>query len=101
MTKNEIVDRLARERCVEKMIANISKTPLDQDLQDLAQIVYLIILLYDEAKILDLWEHNEIRYFIARVVITQMRAKRSAFDIAIKRFQRLTVPLIDKDQDPE
>jgi hypothetical protein len=42
MTKREICERLARERRVETMIQNIVHRHLDDDLRDLAQIVYTI-----------------------------------------------------------
>ena len=78
MTRNEIVEQIAREKRVENYIRNVAHTSrLAQDLQDLAQMVYLTLLTYDEDKILDLWENDELGFFIARVVLTQYRSTDS------------------------
>jgi hypothetical protein len=95
MTRTEIVAALGKERRVETMVSNIARRPLSPDLQDLAQIVYTILLTYDPEKIIDLYEHNEINYFIARVITNQMQMRRSQYDIAITRYQRRTEQLPD------
>ena len=59
MTSREtIVETLARERRVEQMVVNIAHQTLTPDLEDLCQMVYLILLEYDEAKLQDLWEND-------------------------------------------
>lgn len=78
MTRLEIVDRLGREKRVERFIMNTARTSrLAADLQDLAQMVYLALLTYDEDKIVDLWENDELGFFIARIVTNQYRSKDS------------------------
>ena len=91
MTKNEIVDRLARSRRVEHMVESICHHALTPDLQDLCQMVYLIILEYDEEKIADLWEHNEINFFLARIILNQYRSTRSPFHTLYRKFQERSV----------
>ena len=86
MNKTEIVERLARERRVETMVENIARQPLDADLRDLAQMVYLILLEYDEDKLVDLWEHDQISFFIARIIINQYRSKSSPFYKQIRKY---------------
>lgn len=76
--KYEIVDALARGRVVERMVRRIVGRQLD-DLEDLAQMVYVILLEYDEDKIIDLEEHNQMRFFIARVIMNQYRSTSSPF----------------------
>ncbi len=75
----EMVTRLAQERRVETMVENIAKQPLSADLKDLAQMVYLILLEYDETKLQDLWDHGQINFFIARVILNQYRSVNSPF----------------------
>lgn len=78
MTRRDIVERIAREQRVEEIIRNVAHVKrLDQDLKDLAQMVYLTLLTYDEDKILDLWENDELGFFLARVVLTQYRSTDS------------------------
>lgn len=86
MTRTEIVERLARERRVETMVENIARQPLDADLSDLSQMVYLILLEYDEDKLADLWEHDQIQFFIARIIINQYRSTSSPFYKLIRKY---------------
>lgn len=79
MDKYEIVGQLAREQVVEEMVRSIAGTPLSPDLEDLVQMVYLILLEYDEDKIRNLHEHGEMRFFIARVILNQYRSQSSPF----------------------
>lgn len=85
MTKVEIVDTLARERRVERIVQNTAHAPaLSQDLRDLCQMVYAYILDYDEDKLVDLWETDALGYFIARIVINQYRSNNSYFHRLIR-----------------
>lgn len=86
MTRTEIVERLARERRVETMVENIARQPLDANLSDLAQMVYLILLEYDEDKLADLWEHGQMQFFIARIIINQYRSTSSPFYKQIRKY---------------
>lgn len=93
MTKAEICDTLAKSRRVESMVESICHHSLTPDLQDLCQMVYLILLEYDEAKMQDLWEHNEMNFFIARIIINQYRSTRSPFHTLFRKFQERTVSI--------
>ena len=84
--KSEIVAQIARERRVETMVENIAKSPLTADLKDLSQMVYLALLEYDGAKIQDLWEHGQINFFIARIIINQYRSANSPFYKLFRKF---------------
>ena len=86
MTRTEIVERLARERRVETRVENIARQPLDANLSDLAQMVYLILLEYDEDKLADLWEHGQMQFFIARIIINQYRSTSSPFYKQIRKY---------------
>ena len=85
MTRAQIVERIAREGLVEALIQNIAHSPLTDDLKDLAQMIYLILLEYDEAKIIDLWEHKQMQFFIVRIILNQTRTKHSPwYDTFVK-----------------
>lgn len=47
-------------------------SPSMRDLDDLAQIIYLILLEYDEEKIVDLWENEQLNFFIVRIAKNQL-----------------------------
>lgn len=85
--KRAIVERLARERVVEEMVENISGRSISvPELQDLSQMVYLILLEYDAAKIQDLYDNGEIGFFIARIIINQYRSTTSTFYYKLRKF---------------
>jgi len=92
-TKVEIVEHLAKTRRVESMVENICHHSLTQDLKDLCQMVYLILLEYDEDKIQDLWEHNEINFFLARVILNQYRSSNSPFHSIFRKMQERSVSI--------
>lgn len=90
-TKVHIIETLARERRVEALVENIAHHSLTADLKDLCQIVYLVLLEYDETKLLDLWENNQINFFLARVIVNQYRSSNSPFHYIFRRFQERCV----------
>lgn len=89
MNKAEIIETIAQERMVETMVQNIAHQALnaDADLADLCQMVYLILLEYDEDKLQDLWEHNQIRFFLARIIVNQYRSSNSPFHAIFRKFR--------------
>ena len=96
MTSREtIVETLARERRVEQMVVNIAHQTLTPDLEDLCQMVYLILLEYDEVKLQDLWENDQINFFLARVILNQYRSTNSPFYALFRKFQEKSIPLED------
>ena len=75
MNAREIVERLAYLKRVEEIIRNVAHTSrLAPELQDLAQMIYQALLLYDEDKIVDLWESDAMDFFITRIVLNQYRS---------------------------
>lgn len=95
MDRNGIVETLGRQRRVESFVQMYAGHALDADLKDLCQIVYVILLTMDEDKLRDLWEHDEIDFFIRRVIRIQLYGKRTDFDRDCKRFARRTTPIDD------
>ena len=83
----EIIDQLAREKRVETMLANIAKKPVSGTLEDLCQMVYLILLEYDEGKIVDLWENGQINFFLARILLNQYRSTNSPFYKLFRKYE--------------
>lgn len=96
----EIIAKLAKARTVETMVCNIAGVNrLAGDLRDLSQMVYLVLLEYDEGKIVELWDHGEIRFFIARIIMNQLNSVTSPFFRNYRRFARITediAPIADK-----
>jgi len=89
----EIIDQLARERRVETMLANIAKKPVSGNLEDLCQMVYLILLEYDSAKIEDLWENGQINFFIARILLNQYKSTNSPFYKLFRKYESRAIDI--------
>ena len=86
-TKTEIIEAIAKDRMVETMVTNIAHKPMSADLEDLSQMVYLILLEYDEKKLQDLWENNQMHFFIARIIINQYNSVNSPFYTIFRKFR--------------
>lgn len=93
MTRSEIAEALAKDKVVEQLVCNIAHAPLSANLSDLVQMVYLIVLTYDEEKIVRLWESGAIRFFLARVISTQLHSPRSPYHALIRRYAERTTEL--------
>ena len=88
MTKEEIVRTLGEGQVVEEMCRNVAHVKaLTPDLEDLAQSVYLILLEYDEAKLVDLWETGALGFFIARIIANQYLSTSSPFYKLFRKFR--------------
>lgn len=87
MTKGQIIEALAMERTVERMVENIAHHPLTDDLKDLCQMVYVILLDYDDTRIQDLWNNSQMNFFIARIIINQYRSSNSPFHSLFRKHQ--------------
>ena len=92
MTRSEIIEQIAKERMVETMVQNIAHQSLNDnaDLSDLCQMVYMILLEYDEDKLQDLWEHKQMNFFLARIIVNQYRSSLSPFHITYRKFRSMT-----------
>lgn len=88
-----IIETLAKERRVEALVENIAHHSLTADLKDLCQMVYLVLLEYDEEKIRDLWENQQINFFLARIIINQYRSSNSPFHTIFRKYQERSYSL--------
>ena len=95
MTKHEIIEQLAKEGKVEAMVANIAHTPLTDDLRDLCQMVYLILLEYDGDKIAELHDKGQMGFFIARIILNQFRSSHSPWHDLIRKPRELAEDIDD------
>lgn len=79
MSKNEIIERWANERLVENLIEGITKKPLDENTKDLANDIYLSLLLKDDKLIEGLEKTNTYKFFIVRALTNQLFSVRSPY----------------------
>ena len=95
MNKQTIIETLAKERRVEALVENIAHHSLTADLKDLCQMVYLILLEYDESKLQDLWENEQINFFLARIILNQYRSSNSPFHSIYRKYQERSISIGD------
>lgn len=101
VSKTDIVVELSTHKVVEKMVQNIAHQTLSPELKDLCQMVYLILLEYDESKLQDLWENHQMNFFLARIIINQFRSSNSPFHMTFRRFQERSVDITGMDWNDE
>jgi len=89
MTRREVVELLATERRVERLIANVCRGPA-KGLDDLAQIIYEALLRYDEEALVSLYENEQINYFLVRIIENQFYSTTSPYHIQVRRFRMRT-----------
>lgn len=81
MTKYEVIDIIAREHLVERIVNKLlssSKNPFDCP-EDLIQDVYLLLLEKGDKLIVDLYERGELAYYLLRVVRNQLLSVNSKY----------------------
>lgn len=81
MTKYEVIDIIAKEHLVERIVNKLlssSKNPFDCP-EDLIQDVYLLLLQKDDNLIVDLYEREELAYYLLRIVRNQLLSKNSPY----------------------
>lgn len=78
MNKYEVVETLAREKRVEGLVQVICKvtSPI---LSDLAQVIYLALLEYDDDKIVELYTKGQMNFFLVRIIKNQWLSSTSPF----------------------
>jgi hypothetical protein len=101
MNRIEIVTEIANERMVETMVQNIAHQSLNADLKDLCQMVYLILLEYDETRLQDLWNNHQMQFFLARIIINQFRSSNSPYHTIFRKFQERSADITGMDWSDE
>ena len=87
MTKEEVVERIAREGWVEECIKTVSGGVWRSEFDDLTQDV--LIELLNQEKIVGLYQRNQLRYYVMRVVRNNIQSNTSRFYYRYRRFSLL------------
>lgn len=91
MTNTDIVREVAEARLVEEVVANIVRRPASHpDCQDLSQMIYEILLEYDNDKLYLCHSRGEMGRLVARIATRQYWSKTSPFYEQIRRFRELS-----------
>lgn len=84
MNNFEIIEELARNKVVEEIISNISKRTF-KDIEELSQDIYLSLLEKSPELIIGLYERNELKFFITRMVRNNLFSHNSPY---YQKYQR-------------
>lgn len=97
MKRDEIINELAKGRVVERIVMNIGHSGITADLSDLTQEIYLILLAYDELKLIEIWESGNIEKFVGKITVKQFRSKTSPFHIVYRKFREHSADITGMD----
>ena len=81
MTKYDVVDIIEREHLVEKIVFKLlpsSKNPFDCP-EDLIQDIYLLLLQKDDDLIVNLYNKDEIGFYLLKIARNQLLSKNSPY----------------------
>ena len=81
MTKIEVVDIIAREHLVERIVNKLlssSKNPFDCP-EDLIQDIYLLLLQKNDDLIVNLYNKGELGFYLLKIARNQLLSKNSPY----------------------
>lgn len=77
MTNSEIVSKLSEDKVIETIATNIR---VDKSLRDdFIQEINMILLEYDNVKLNDIYEKNQLNFFVTRICINNWHSTTSPF----------------------
>lgn len=102
-TNSEIINQIADSGLVEEIIQGVSYSKFEntENLKDLTQDIYLQLLQMRTDKLNDLYTKNQLRYWIARIVVNSIHSKTSPYFYTYKKEQMQSVSISDIDIDNE
>lgn len=94
MNKQEIINIIYKEQWIENII---KKYNLDESLKaDFIQEMYIILLEYNEDKIVELYNKNQLRYFLIRICVNNYKSVTSPW---YKKYMKYNKELINNNID--
>ena len=103
MTNAQIINEIANNGLVEEIIQGVSYSKFEntENIKDLAQDIYLQLLKMRTDKLNDLYTNNQLRFWIARIVVNSIHSKTSPYFYTYKKEQMQSVSISDIDIDNE
>ena len=84
MDKYSIIDEISKNKIVEEIVYNIGSKD-DEDLKDLIQDIYINLLEKEDNLIETLYNENQLKYFIIRMVVNNIHSKNSPYYTKYKK----------------
>lgn len=86
MTKQEIIQELATNNTIHEIVNNITKSPLEEDELDFIQDLYINLLEKEDKVIEDLYNKKQLKFYITRIVLNNIRSVTSPFYYKYRRW---------------
>lgn len=83
----KILDELERDNIIRDMCMNMRVSP--NDIEDLIQEVYIILLEYSPNKIIELYQKKQLKFFIIGILRRQYYSNTSPFYKKYKKYYTL------------
>ena len=93
MTSNQIINELAKNKVIEKLVANISPEDNSPDTSDLSQLIYLTLLEKPNSLIEDLYSKGELIFYVIRIITRNVYSTTSPYYRTIKKFKNKTIDI--------
>ena len=84
MDKYKIIDEISKNKVVEEIVYNIGSKG-DEDLKDLVQDIYINLLEKEDNLIETLYNTNQLKFYIIRMVVNNIHSKNSPYYTKYKK----------------
>lgn len=104
MTKKDVVGLLSKNNVVETLVNKycfsqaLSKSPY---IKDLAQDIYIELLMKPDDLIVSLYKSNEIEYYLRKIISNNILSTTSPFYSKYRKFEKNTESLVFDDNGEE
>lgn len=89
---NKAVEKIARDKILEKIIKNVARQP-DDDLEDLKQDLLLYLLELDEDFLWEMIYNGQINYYLTRIVLNNVNSSTSRYYYNYKKHKNNTISI--------
>jgi DNA-directed RNA polymerase specialized sigma24 family protein len=86
MIISKIITEIETSGLLRELCENIRVS--SNDIDDLMQEIYLILLEYDRDKLIAIYEKKQLKFFIVRIILNQYNSKTSTFYRKYKKYYK-------------
>lgn len=90
MNSRKIIDELAKNKVVEKLVKRYTEFMNNPYLEDLVQDIYISLMEKDANFISGLYKKNELDYFIMKMIKNNLYSNTSPFYKKYQKFREIT-----------
>ena len=83
---NKVITEIYEKKMIRSILENMRVS--SNDIDDLEQEIYMILLNYNQEKIIQMWEKKQLNYFVVGVITRQYNSKTSPFYKKYKKYYK-------------